>query len=83
MPPGDPYPDGRTPASLAFKAGLDSWQKERAKNKPSKPADESDNTGGVAAQVGSDHEPRSSRPSEGWRKWHPVRFHMRGSMQDI
>jgi hypothetical protein len=83
MPPGDPYPDGRTPASLAFKTGLDAWQKERAKNKPSKPDDESDNTGGVAAQGGSDHEPRSSRQSEGARKECLVRFLMMSSMQGM
>lgn len=45
MSPEDTYPNGRTPASLAFKAGLDAWRKERAKNKTSKPEDESGHAG--------------------------------------
>lgn len=62
----DQYPGGsRTPASLAFKAGLDIWRKERAKNKTSKPEDKSDNAGGIAAQSGSDHEPRADNQKDG------------------
>jgi hypothetical protein len=68
LPPVDTYASGPTRASLAFKAGLDAWRKERDENKTPKPEDESDksdNAGGVAAQPGSDYEPRAVNQKDG------------------
>jgi hypothetical protein len=59
------YPEGRTPASLAFKAGLDLWRKAKAKNKTPKPEDESENAGDVPEMSGSDHESRGDDQKDG------------------